>query len=719
MNKKILIVLILFLLFPTFVKAEIEGVISGNSVRIRSTPTVINTTNILFEAMYGEPVMLVDTTKYNGDGCNDGWYKININSKEAYVCSTYVSLNKNPEYNTSGWTARTYTNMLNVRSGPGTSYSSSGTLLLGANLTILETSTSGNGCTGNWYKVRFNDGRSAGYICSDFIVIKNNITAKNEEYEKELRTLGFPESYFPYLSYLHSKFPNWKFNPIQTNLKWNDVLFAQTGKNYIQSSNENFILENKIVEVPNWYRANTGVISFYMDPRNFLNERYIYMFENLGYDSNYENNYPSIIKDIFAGGTFNNDEFANLLNTSGKTYNISPAHLASRIRQEVTINGNAATSGNTFTWEGVKYSGYYNYFNIGAYGTNPLLRGLAYAAGLVDNPNKTRTPWNTREKAINGGSSFLSSAYISKGQNTLYFQKFNTSPNNYYALHTHQYMTNIQAPSSEAYTTYKSYLDSNLISNTYIFSIPIYLEMPPSTSLPSAGSKNNYLSDLSINEKLIFGFDKDVLEYTYFIDKNETSITIKGTPENTLSIVKGDGIIPITNDTNEISIVITAENGEIKTYKVNVIKVESITSISDLSNKLGVINNNIIPNKKINTQVSLIVDKINSNSPSSIIEVTDKDGNKLSLNSNLKTGTIINVTTTSNETITYKVAVTGDVDGDGLINILDLLKIQKHILKSKLLDSSYLVAGDTNNDKSITILDLLRIQKHILGEIKL
>ena len=146
---------------------------------------------------------------------------------------------------------------------------------------------------------------------------------------------------------------------------------------------------------------------------------------------------------------------------------------------------------------------------------------------------------------------------------------------------------------------------------------------------------------------------------------------------------------------------------------------ESITSVNELSNKLGVINNDILPNNKINTEVASIVNKISSNSPNSIIEVRDRDGKELSLNSNLKTGIAIKVTTTSNETITYKIAVTGDVDGDGLINILDLLKVQRHILKSKLLDSAYLVAGDTNNDKNVTILDLLRIQKHILKEIKL
>ncbi len=719
MKKRLFLLLILFLLFPTFVNATIEGTIVGGGVRIRSAPTASDPNNILFETTYGDPIILLDTNTYPGDGCNDGWYKFKYNNNDAYICSTYVNINKNPEYNTSGWTARTYSNTVNVRSGPGTNYSSQGTLILGTNLTILEPAPSGNGCKNSWYKVKYYDGKSIGYVCSDFVIIKNNITLKDEAYEETLKSAGFPESYFPYLSFLHSKYPNWKFNPVQTNLKWSDVLNAQTGKNYIQSSNENYILNNKLAEVPNWYNANTGVISFYMDPRNFLNERYIFMFENLGYDQSYEASYPNIVKDIFEGGALGTDDFANLLNTSGKANNISPAHLASRIRQEVTINGNAATSGKEFKWNGVSYSGYYNFFNIGAYGYNPLLRGLAYAAGIVDNKNNTRPPWNSWELAINGGASFLSSGYISKGQNTLYFQKFNTSPYSGYSAHTHQYMTNIQAPSSEAYTTNKSYVDSNLISNTYIFSIPIYLEMPPSTSLPSSGNKNNYLSDLSIDDKTIFGFDKDVLEYTYFVDKDKTDINIKVTAENSLSTVSGDGNRSLINETTEIVIIVTAENGEIKTYKINIIKVEKTISIEELSNKLGVISDNIIPNNQIDTKISTIVNKILSNVPGSIISINDSTGIITDMNTNLKTDQTIMVKTTSNETIIYKVAVTGDVDGNGIIDILDLLKIQRHILKSKLLNSSYLVAGDTNNDKTVDILDLLRIQKHILGEIRL
>ena len=59
-------------------------------------------------------------------------------------------------------------------------------------------------------------------------------------------------------------------------------------------------------------------------------------------------------------------------------------------------------------------------------------------------------------------------------------------------------------------------------------------------------------------------------------------------------------------------------------------------------------------------------------------------------------------------------AIKGDVSGDGEITILDLLKVQKHLLKASLLTDEYLVAADTSDDNEVTILDLLRIQKYIL-----
>ena len=128
--------------------------------------------------------------------------------------------------------------------------------------------------------------------------------------------------------------------------------------------------------------------------------------------------------------------------------------------------------------------GIYNYYNIGAYNDNPVMRGVKTAAGCLDiNPG---TPWDTRKKAIKYGASFIANGYINQGQDTMYYQKFNTGPNTSYYRYTHQYMTNILAPASESLSTYDSYSSLGLLDKAYVFKIPVYNSMPtnPTTHPP-------------------------------------------------------------------------------------------------------------------------------------------------------------------------------------------------------------------------------------------
>ena len=64
----------------------------------------------------------------------------------------------------------------------------------------------------------------------------------------------------------------------------------------------------------------------------------------------------------------------------------------------------------------------------------------------------------------------------------------------------------------------------------------------------------------------------------------------------------------------------------------------------------------------------------------------------------------------------YKIIIYGDVNGDGKINSIDLLILQRHILEIEEIQEIYRKAGNINkNGKKPTSLDLLLIQRHILG----
>ena len=69
----------------------------------------------------------------------------------------------------------------------------------------------------------------------------------------------------------------------------------------------------------------------------------------------------------------------------------------------------------------------------------------------------------------------------------------------------------------------------------------------------------------------------------------------------------------------------------------------------------------------------------------------------------------------SSETRTLTVVIYGDTSGDGVINALDLLQVQKNILGTYSLSGAYSSAGDTSKDGTINALDLLQVQKNILG----
>ena len=80
---------------------------------------------------------------------------------------------------------------------------------------------------------------------------------------------------------------------------------------------------------------------------------------------------------------------------------------------------------------------------------------------------------------------------------------------------------------------------------------------------------------------------------------------------------------------------------------------------------------------------------------------------------------IIKTTQTNNTTETlaeYSVVLYGDVNGDGKINSVDLLVLQRHILEIQKIDEIFQKAGNINkNGRKPTSVDLLLIQRHILG----
>ena len=715
MNKSKLFIILFLLCLPSFIYADYDAIINDSSVRIRTEASTesdpITTVN------KGTSVTVPDKTLYEGKGCDSKWVNVIYKEKNGYVCSKYVTYVNNSfnGMNVTDWTARVTGNNVAVRK----TASEKGTLIerlsLGVNVNVLDEKD-------GWYKISYYNG-SVGWMSKTYVKKKEEITANDEEYKKVLQEEGFPDEYIPFLTYLHTKYPNWIFKAGKTNLNFSNSVSSEQGLNYMQTTNDNYRTSSKPAEGSSWFKVNSSVIAFYMDPRNWLTEERIFMFEKLDYEESLEEVYPTLVKSIFGDNALGADEYTIPMFNAGKTLKISPVHIASRIRLEVGANGSDSTNGKEFTWKGKKYSGYYNFFNIGAYEVtidgvkySAITRGLAYAAKLISRDGNV---WDNIETAITEGSSFLANGYITKGQGTLYYQKFNVGPNSKFSKYTHQYMTNIQAPATEGNQTYNSYKKSKVLDQTFIFEIPVYNNMPEYTSLPKSGDTNNDLSKLIVdNYQLSPEFDEDILEYEVFVPIELDKVNVSAIASSSKATVDGAGEYELKENETDITITVTSEVNEEKKYIITIKKIDIKLSVDDIISNSGFnkIDNLII---KLNngTLVSVIKSTLISEGASKVI-ITNTEGIEIKDNEKIATNYKLEITN-GDETKSYILSVKGDTSGDGEISILDLLQVQKHIKGAKKLTDASLFAGDTSGDKEVTILDLLQIQKHIKGAKKL
>ncbi len=262
-------------------------------------------------------------------------------------------------------------------------------------------------------------------------------------------------------------------------------------------------------------------------------------------------------------------------------------------------------------------------------------------------------------KSIIGGAQYLSQSYIAKGQDTLYTQKFNVT--NKAALFNHQYMTNVQAPSTEGYSQYKAYAANGLLDSSIVFKIPVYLNMPsnPIAKPSDNGTPNDYLNLLSIDGySLTPSFRTEVLEYSLIVDSSVNQIRINGTPAASTSSVNGTGTINLAEGTNKLKITVTSDTGSVRNYTLTVVRGST-------------------PGGK-STEASSEV----TTTPSA------------ELNGNVKRG---------------------DLNGDGKISALDIIKVQRLIVGLDPTLDEVLPVADVNQDGKISALDIIKIQRHIVG----
>lgn len=373
-----------------------------------------------------------------------------------------------------------------------------------------------------------------------------------EGFRRELVAKGFPEGYARPLSELQFGHREWVFEPVgvadltwdrivekELTPSWNLVVYADWAPNEWKALKEKnytpyYAKDAKAYDSGAWYQASRETIEYFMDPRNWLNEREIFMFETLQFDARSQT--PEAVERTLSktfmakakcGGA--KGTFAELLMDVGRKLGVSPVFLAGRLASEqgfgspqsfgtlgdclvgLSTNrsgkvGDADVWGKRFTRDGeatkkvlakgaAAYNGYYNFFNFRAYGLG--LFEIKYNAWVEATADETRArylgPWDSQARAIEGGAMKIKERYIDTHRHTRYFQKFSVLPAAK-DFRWKQYMQNIAAPLVEARNTSKAYAAADTLDAPYRFLIPVYIAMPKRACPDPAGGKSIYSS---------------------------------------------------------------------------------------------------------------------------------------------------------------------------------------------------------------------------------
>lgn len=475
--------------------------------------------------------------------------------------------------------------VLNVRSGAGTGYSKTGTVSYGDSLTILSETTDSSGA--KWYKISC--GNVTGYVSATYVQLTSSGSqgSSDADFESYMTKQGFPESYKPYLRTLHEQHPKWIFTAQKLGVDWNTALKEEcvVGRNLVHSS---ALASWKSMEKGaydfnggywygldgSWVAASKEIIMYYMDPRNFLNDTYIFMFENQSYNSSYqtESGVKTILADTFMSGSYTCPDtkkkytYSQTFMDAAKKSGVSPYHLASRCRNEQGVNGAPQSLG---TVKG--YENYFNFFDIQAYATSTMTAaemGCKYAK--TTNPTYL-LPWTNQYKSIVGGSIFLGTGYITKGQDTLYLQKFDMVDGGN-GLYYHQYMTCVFGQANEAISLKNAY-SQDILNSAMEFKIPVYNNMPDKLcpKPTSSGDNNNYLKFLSVSGTSISPkFDKFTASYTAKVNAEVSSVTVNANPLGKSAKVSGKGKVSLKTGENTVKVTCTAASGVKRTYTIKI-----------------------------------------------------------------------------------------------------------------------------------------------------
>lgn len=538
-------------------------------------------------------------------------------------------------------------------------------------VTVLETVSGqeaevGHGNT--WYRIRRSNGQE-GYVYGFYVtVIPPQVS--NENFE------NFPESYRESLRILKAMYPNSIFVADNLNISFDEAVniqFLTAQRKQVASSNglswrsmhkDAYNWANGTYYYGNggWVSASKSIISYYLDPRNFLGADSVFMFAQQSYNSTHtvDRLRPAVAGTFLANGYDGNpDAYIEDILEAARQSKVDPAVLAATIIVEQGSAGSSSLISGTYPG----FEGFYNFFNIGASGTT---EADVIRAGLQKAKEKG---WNTRRAAIVGGAEFYADGYINKGQDTFYYKNFNFV-NEYPSKIYHQYAQSIFDAYNNGIKLKKSYSDTSNENIVVQFKIPVFKNMP-ATAVAKPTEDNNqnnfYLTQINVNG-LSPAFNMFTQNYSLTVS-GDTTIYVK-VPDG--ASIASQGTYQLTAGANQCVITVRAQTGYTNDY---VLSVNAATPciLTVTTNDPG------------SEPTPPIPDNPNPEPPNP-------------------------PTPPANPTLKK-----GDPNGDGVINGIDLAAVRLHILGLRTFADAELSAADVNGDGAVNGIDLAVVRLHILG----
>lgn len=471
--------------------------------------------------------------------------------------------------------------------------------------------------------------------------------------------------------------PNWTFKLYETGQDWETVINSEyqghggSPKNVVPKSYSDAwvcsICGRKEQDTGAWVCASRGAIEHTMDPRNSLNDANIFQYLLLSNDKNIT---KAQVKTMASKISYlNTDEIVTAIYDAAQELNINPFYIIGKILQEQGSNGSVMCAGNGYDVDNdgkKEYVGYYNLFNVKASGDSKnevIKNGLAYAK---------EQGWNTPKKSIIGGIGLIKS-YINRGQDTLYYQKFNVTYSPYYV---NQYAQNLFDSQSIASTLKGEYKDANLLDGSFTFEIPLYKNMPSSAvKSPTVTSVSGEQAYVNANGGLALHSSAEGPTITYVNEGTQIVITKRATEKSSNGYYMDQVYTPVGTG----YMAREAKDGS-KTYLV-VIKQYQIKDSNII----------VAPDATIAT--------ITGGTNTSSVFGT---GAKITL-----------------EGKTYNLVMLGDVNGDGKISPADYVKVKNKITGASSMNAVTEKAADVNKDGKISPADYVKIKNQITGASKI